>query len=102
MTQYHVNAILNQKVMPVWNSRGGEFSQVKHPLKDLPKLLNSIASSADITVGEKSIICLLYADDLVIFSKSAKGLQNILNKLEPFCDYADLHVNLRLIFGYAR
>ena len=44
----------------------------------------------------------MYADDLVIFSKSAKGLQNILNKLEPFCDYADLHVNLRLIFGYAR
>ena len=48
------------------------------------------------------MICLLYADDLVIFSKSAKSLQNILNKLEPFCDYADLHVNLRLIFGYAR
>ena len=79
----------------------------KHPLSDLPKLLNSIASSADITLGEISINCLLYADDLVIFSKSAKGLQTILNKLEPFCNYADLHVNLRLIstdafLAYAR
>ena len=51
-------------------------------LSDLPsKLLNTTASSADITLGEKSINCLLYADDLVILSRSAKGLQNILNKI---------------------
>ena len=41
----------------------------------------------------KSFNC-LYADDLVILSRSAKSLQNILNKLESFCDYADLVVNL--------
>ena len=63
-------------------------------LSDLPKLLNSTASSVDITLGEKSINCLLYADDLVIFSRSGKGRQNILNKLESLCDYADLDVNL--------
>ena len=83
------------------------FSCKRLLISDLPKLLNSIASSADITLGEISINCLLYADDLVIFSKSAKGLQTILNKLEPFCNYADLHVNLRLIstdafLAYAR
>ena len=42
----------------------------------------------------KSLNCFLYADDLVILSRSAKGLQNIFNKLESFCDYADLVVKL--------
>ena len=45
-------------------------------------------------LSDKSINCLLYADDLVIFSRSAKSLQIILNKLEPFCENADLSVNL--------
>ena len=65
-------------------------------LRDLPNLLNSTASSADITLGEKSINGLLYADDLVIFSRSAKGLQNIflISKMESFCDFADLDVNI--------
>ena len=45
-------------------------------------------------LGDKSINCLLYADDLVIFSRSAKNLQIILNKLESFCENADLSVNL--------
>ena len=65
-------------------------------LRDLPNLLNSTASSADITLGEKSINGLLYADDLVIFSRSAKGLQNIflIGKMESFCDFADLDVNI--------
>ena len=48
----------------------------------------------DIMLGDRSINCLLYADDLVIFSKSAKHLQIILNKLESFCENADLRVNL--------
>ena len=38
--------------------------------------------------------CLLYADDLVIFSRSAKSLHMILDKLESFCENADLSVNL--------
>ena len=37
---------------------------------------------------------LLHADDPVIFSRSAKSLQIILNKLESFCENADLSVNL--------
>ena len=37
----------------------------------------------------------LDADDLVIFSRSAKNLQIILNKLESFCEEnTDLSVNL--------
>ena len=37
---------------------------------------------------------LLYADDVVIFSRSAKSLQIIFNKLESFCENAVLSVNL--------
>ena len=62
-------------------------------LSDLPKFLNT-ASSTYIMLSDKSINCLLYADDLVIFSRSAKSLQIILNKLESFCENADLSVNL--------
>ena len=62
-------------------------------LSDLPKFLNT-ASSTDIMLGNRSINCLLYVDDLVIFSKSAKNLQIILNKLESFCKNVDLRVNL--------
>ena len=61
---------------------------------DLPKFLNT-TSSTDIMLGDRSVNCLLYADDLVIFSRSAKNLQKILNKLESaFCENADLSVNL--------
>ena len=62
-------------------------------LSDLPKFLNT-TSSTDIMLGDRSINCLLYAHDLVIFSRSAKNLQIILNKLESFCENADLTVNL--------
>ena len=65
----------------------------KFYLSDLPKFLNT-ASPTDIMLGDRSINCLLYADDLVIFSGSAKNLQIILNKLESFCENADLSVNL--------
>ena len=58
-------------------------------LSDLPKFLNT-TSSTDITLGDRSINCLLYADDLVIFSRSAENLQIILNKLESFCENADV------------
>ena len=62
-------------------------------LSDLPKFLNTV-SSVDIMLSDKSINCLLYADDLVIFSRSANSLQLILNKLESFCASADLSLNL--------
>ena len=44
-------------------------------LSDLPKFLNT-ASPTDIMLGVRSINCLLYADDLVIFSRSAKKPPN--------------------------
>ena len=64
-------------------------------LSDLPEFLNS-SSSTDILLddSERPINCLLYADDLVIFSRSANGLQTLLNKLESYCEKTELSVNL--------
>ena len=46
-------------------------------------------------LSDKSINCILYADDLVIFSGSAKSLQIIPNELESFCKNTDLSVKFR-------
>ena len=62
-------------------------------LSDLPEMLN-IASTTEVMLRERPTNCLLYADDLVIFARSAEGLQRILNKLESFCEKVDLTVNL--------
>ena len=46
-----------------------------------------------VDLNGKSVSCLLYADDIVSLSQSAKGLQNLLNKLKLFCDKWNLSVN---------
>jgi hypothetical protein len=38
---------------------------------------------------------LLFADDLILFSKSAEGLQKMLNQLEIFCGTWKLEVNIK-------
>ena len=60
-----------------------------------PNFLNS-SSSTDILLddSERPINCLLYADDLVIFSLSANGLQTLLNKLESYCEKTEITINL--------
>ena len=62
-------------------------------LSDLPEMLN-IASTTEVMLRKRPTNCLLYADELVIFARSAKGLQRILNKLGSFCEKEDLNVNL--------
>ena len=48
-----------------------------------------------VLLGEKKINCLLYADDLVLMSESADGLQNSLNKLDAYCKFWNLQVNIK-------
>ena len=43
----------------------------------------------------KSLHCLMYADDVIILSQSAEGLQQKLNKLQMFCDDWCLDVNIK-------
>ena len=60
-------------------------------LSDLPKILNKDKDAPEL--NGRSISCLLYADDLVIVSKSQKGLQNNLNLLRDYSQENSLYIN---------
>ena len=47
-----------------------------------------------VTLYSKKIHCLLYADDLILFSETEKGLQNCLNKLYDYCQDWKLNINI--------
>ena len=49
---------------------------------------------ADLSLAEAVIQILLYADDVVLLSSSATGLQRHLDGLQVFYDTHDLKVNL--------
>ena len=46
-----------------------------------------------VTILDEEVSCLLWADDLLIISRSAVGLQNAINKTKSFYDYLGLEVN---------
>ena len=57
-------------------------------------LADSFGNDCDpLDLNGKLVSCLLYADDIVLLSESAQGLQNILNKVKIFCDKWNLQVN---------
>lgn len=60
-------------------------------VNDLVKHFNSDDDQVDL--NGKSISCLLYADDLVLISQTANGLQKLLDKLKTYCDMWNLKVN---------
>ena len=61
-------------------------------LSDLPEMLN-IASTTEVTLREQPTNCLLYADDLVMFARSAKGLQDLRFATVVLClVYWNMHV----------
>ena len=47
------------------------------------------------TLHSLFVSCLLYADDVVIFSETEKGLQSALDRLDMFCTNWKLQVNLK-------
>ena len=52
-------------------------------LNDLPEIF---ASSPDpVKVNNFRVDCLLYADDIVLFSQTEKGLQDRMNMLQSYC-----------------
>ena len=65
-------------------------------LNDLPLLLDNTSHSVPLILpnGVK-LNSLLYADDLILLSRSQQGLQNCLNKLQSFCDDWKMTVNLK-------
>ena len=60
----------------------------------LPKTLNETDQIDPFILpnGEK-LSSLLYADDLVLLSKSSEGLQNCINVVSSFCESWHLSVN---------
>ena len=64
-------------------------------LNELPTLLMSPKSDPLILPDGTQLNCLLYADDLVILSKSKHGLQNCLNSLSLFCEKWMMEINLK-------
>jgi hypothetical protein len=62
-------------------------------LNDLPYTLEE--SEVDpVSLNGNHITCLMYADDLVLFSESAEGLQNSINKTVNYCYEHGLEVNI--------
>ena len=61
-------------------------------VNDLPNILGNDINTP--TLNSRKINCLMYADDLVIFSKSAHGLQKSLDRLSSYCDTWKLNINL--------
>ena len=59
---------------------------------DLPEIFD--ASCDPIHLNNLNLSCLMFADDLVIFSQSHSGLQNCLDKLGLYCEKWFLTVNL--------
>ena len=60
-------------------------------VNDLPDCLRHCVDSP--SLGDEEIQCLMYADDLVLMSPSAQGLQQQLNSLAEYCRKWELSVN---------
>ena len=52
------------------------------------------SSDDQVKLGDISLSCLLYVDDLLLLSTSSSGLQRCINQLGCFCDNNELIVNL--------
>lgn len=61
-------------------------------LSDLPEIFD--AECDPVNLNNASLSCLMYADDLIILSESASGLQCALDKLNSYCNKWKLLVNI--------
>ena len=57
--------------------------------------MNIQTTEIQVTLQSKNLDCLMYADDMVIFSTSPEGLQNKLNSLEKYCADRGMKVNIK-------
>ena len=59
---------------------------------DLPDIFDVSCDAIDLY--DVKLNCLMYADDLILLSESASGLQCCLNKLQEYCSRWKLTVNI--------
>ena len=62
-------------------------------INDLPSVFSN-QECDPITIYNESLNCLMYADDLVLLSTTAEGLQNCLDRLGKYCHKWKLRVNI--------
>ena len=60
-------------------------------INDLPEIFDSFCDGVDI--GTYHLNCLLYADDVILMSKTEIGLQSCVSKLGKYCDDCCLEIN---------
>ena len=60
-------------------------------VNDMEQCLDN--ENAGVTIADVKILLLFYADDLVLFSETAEGLQSEINKLADYCDRWKLTIN---------
>ena len=60
-------------------------------IKDIPNCFDSLCMP--VSLGNSKLNCLVYADDLVLLSKTASGLQNCLDAIGSFCSKWGLNIN---------
>ena len=61
-------------------------------INELPRVLNDMSAKQPL-LGDLKISCLLYADDLILISKSPDGLQQLITTTEQFCNKWQLTIN---------
>jgi hypothetical protein len=63
----------------------------KQFINDLPEIFDQTCNPA--TLNSLKVNCLLYADDIVLLSETAEGLQNSLDKLSRYCKKWGMKIN---------
>ena len=64
-------------------------------LNEIPTLLDTMKTDPVLLPDGSKLNCLLYADDLILISHTAEGLQTALNTLSQFCNDWLLNINLK-------
>ena len=63
-------------------------------MADFPNIFNSMEDSPPSIDGVNKLCCLLWADDLILFSESEHGLNSMLDKLSKYNEQNGLELNL--------
>ena len=63
-------------------------------LSDLPKIISQEKNDPITVVEEKTVGCLIWADDLLLLSKTEIGLKNMLKDVELYFTANGLQLNL--------
>ena len=63
-------------------------------MADLPQIFNNDEDSPPSIDGKNKLSCLMWADDLILFSESEFGLNSMLNKLSKYNEQNGLELNI--------